>query len=385
MTEQEQPHVAPGHRVPDAEWAAIVRRAQEVREQIQQEAGGGASSGIAPVVDMTAAGVRSRKYFPVSGRPTQLLVLHSAECPLRGGYARSLTEWASSVYPSDPVASWQRFVDPLMRLRFVPDELGAWHASEANPVSIGWEQAGYARYSREEWLTQDGQTQLESLAFDMAEVAVRDGIPARWLTTAEVRAVLDHGNTSIKGFCFHWQIDPETRTDPGGGYPADLLMERIRFYINNGNTEEDMPTLDEIFDYPIARVGGPVGGTTSLRSFLAWWDANNDTTRTMIKDSAAAAVNAVLQTEIGRQGGSHGGTTTLAATVAYLDGNLEKILNQAGLEMPQNPVDTEAITAAVNAAVRAGLENVSITLTNQQRAQEQETAPVVPAGPEADQ
>lgn len=231
----EQPFVDPGHRVPDEEWAAVVRRAKEVREQTQAEAQGGASSGVAPVLDLTDKGVASGKYFPVSGIPTQLLVLHSAECPLAGGYAQSLTEWASTVYPKSPIASWQRFVDPLVRIRFIPDELGAWHASEANVLSIGWEQAGYARYSREQWLTPDGVTQMESLAFDMAEVAIRDGIPARWLTDAEVTAATS-GSRGIKGFCFHRQIDPETRTDPGGGYPADLLMERIKFYMTGGTT-----------------------------------------------------------------------------------------------------------------------------------------------------
>jgi len=259
----EQPYVDPGHRVPDDEWAKVVARATEIREQTQADAQGGASSGIAPVLDMTGKGIASRKYFPVSGVPTQLLVLHSAECPLAGGYAQSLTEWAASVYPADPIASWQRFIDPLVRLRFIPDDLGAWHASEANPLSIGWEQAGYARYSRDQWLTPDGLTQMESLAFDMAEVAVRDGIPARWLSDQEVRAVLDGGNRSIKGFCFHRQIDPETRTDPGGGYPADLLMQRIQFYITGGTVSaqsttitpaeqpkewDEMATKEEIFD-----------------------------------------------------------------------------------------------------------------------------------------
>lgn len=246
----EQPYVDPGHRVPDDEWDKVVARAKEIREQTQAEAQGGASSGIAPVLDMTAKGIASRKYFPVSGVPTQLLVLHSAECPLAGGYAQSLTEWASTVYPADPIASWQRFIDPLVRLRFIPDELGAWHASEANPLSIGWEQAGYARYTRDQWLTPDGLTQLESLAFDMAEVAVRDGIPARWLSDQEVRAVLDGGNRSIKGFCFHRQIDPETRTDPGGGYPADLLMQRITFYMTGGTVSAQSTTITPAAEQP---------------------------------------------------------------------------------------------------------------------------------------
>lgn len=239
MTEK---YVDPGHRLPDEDWAKVVARAKEIREQTEAEAQGGAASGIAPLLDMTALGIASKKYFPVSGIPTQLLVLHSGECPLQGGFARSLTEWAAVPYPADPIASWQWFVDPLAIVNFVPAYLGAWHASEANNLSEGFEQAGYARYSRADWLTPDGQTQLESLAWIMAQRAIANDIPPRWLSTAEVTAATS-GNRSIKGFCTHRQIDPETRTDPGNGYPLDLLMQRVQFYmaggtINTQSTEE---------------------------------------------------------------------------------------------------------------------------------------------------
>lgn len=245
MTETK--YVDPGHRLPDEDWARVVARAEEVRKELLEGSPGGASGPGGIVVDMTEAGIRSKKFFGVSGIPTQLLVLHSAECPLRAGFAISLTEWfQATVYPGSPIASWQRFVDPVHRVRALPDELGAWHASEANPLSIGWEQAGYARYSRAEWTTPDGLAQLELLAFDMAEVAVRDGIPARWLTDWEVRQVLDHGNREIKGFCLHRQIDPETRTDPGGGYPYDLLMSRIKAYMGGETPKEDTLSAQEV-------------------------------------------------------------------------------------------------------------------------------------------
>ena len=273
-------YVDPDHRLPDDEWGTVVRRANALAEWTRANAGGGAASGIAPVLDMTVAGIASRKYFGVSGIPTQLLVLHSAECPLRGGFAQSLTEWAATIYPQSPIASWQRFVDPFVRLRFIPDHLGAWHASEANVNSIGWEQAGYARFSRAEWLTPDGKTQMESLAFDMAEVALREGIPARWLTDAEVVAATHGGNRSVKGFCTHRQIDPDTRTDPGNGYPYDLLMERIRFYMDNGTTseEDDMPTAAEVaqavLDFGVKQEGPGQAGTLNLGGLLAWYNAN---------------------------------------------------------------------------------------------------------------
>lgn len=239
-----RPYVEPSHRLPDADWAKVVARAEEIAAETAANAQGGASGLVAPIKDMTAMGIASKKYFGVSGIPTQLLVLHSGECPLRGGYAQSLTEWAGgTVHPAPPTASWQWFVDPLMIVYFIPAHLGAWHASEANVLSEGFEQAGYARMSREEWLTADGQVQIESLAWIMAQRAIANGIPLRWLTNDEVTRATN-GDRSIKGFCTHRQIDPETRTDPGNAYPFDVLTDRIASYMTGG-TPTPTPEIED--------------------------------------------------------------------------------------------------------------------------------------------
>ena len=39
----EQPFVDPGHILPDEDWAKVVARAQEIRTEVQEAAGGGAS------------------------------------------------------------------------------------------------------------------------------------------------------------------------------------------------------------------------------------------------------------------------------------------------------------------------------------------------------
>jgi hypothetical protein len=72
---------------------------------------------------------------------------------------------------------------------------------------------------------------LDNLALDMAEVAVRDGIPLVWSTAYQVEAVVYGDNRSIKGFCIHAQINPATRYDPSTEYPYDLLTERIGQYM----------------------------------------------------------------------------------------------------------------------------------------------------------
>jgi N-acetylmuramoyl-L-alanine amidase len=183
---------------------------------------------VSPIITM----LNTEKHSGVSGIATQLLVLHSGECPLRGGYAQSLTNWGNTpLSQGGPEASWHWFVDPIAIVSMVPAQYAAWHASEANPMSEGFEQAGYARFSRSEWTTPEGMKQLDNLAWLMAQRCVANNIPPVWLTTDQIEAVTKRGNRSIRGLCTHRQIDPETRTDPGDGYPYDQLLAQIRYYM----------------------------------------------------------------------------------------------------------------------------------------------------------
>lgn len=182
---------------------------------------------VSPIITMR----NWEKHSGVSGIPTQLLVLHSGESPLRGGFAQSLTSWANiPLALGGPEASWHWFIDPIAIVSQIDPNYAAWHASEANPLSEGFEQAGYARFSRADWLTPEGLKQLDNLAWIMAQRAKANGIPPVWLTNAQVVAACA-GNRSIKGFCTHRQIDPETRTDPGNGYPYDLLLAKVKTYM----------------------------------------------------------------------------------------------------------------------------------------------------------
>lgn len=120
--------------------------------------------------------------------------------------------------------------------------------------------------------------------------------------------------------------------------PGDYDLVRLDKLARNGGTptptrpqttkpiqEDDMPTLDQIFDYPVARRGGRTGMTT-LRSTLAFLDSNLD-----------AIPDAVLTKPINRAGGVTG-KTTLQSTVAWLDANLDGI---------REGTDVTAIAAAI--------------------------------------
>jgi hypothetical protein len=224
---------------------------------------------VSPVINMP----NTQKHSGVSGIPTQLLVLHSGESPLRGGYAQSLTQWAN--VPLDqggPEASWHWFVDPIAIVSMVDPNNAAWHASEANPMSEGFEQAGYARLARAEWLTPEGLKQMDNLAWLMSQRAEVNGIPAVWLTTAQVEAVTKHGNRTIKGFCLHRQIDPETRTDPGDGYPYDLLMAKVKAQLNPTTTEEHIMSWNtKIQQYKADGSKGSVQTAAFLMGNIGQW------------------------------------------------------------------------------------------------------------------
>lgn len=238
---------------------------------------------VAPVIDLLGT-----KHSGVSGIPTQLLVLHSGETPLRGGYAQSLTiNWGNlPVASGGPYASWHWFIDPIACVRMIEEQYAAWHATWANSLSEGFEQAGYARFIHAEWTTPEGMKQMDNLAWVLAQRCIANSIPPRWLSTAEVNGVRD-GNRSIKGLCTHAQIDPGSRTDPGSGYPYGMLLERIHAYMGGLSPASSITPIqeDDLAQVPQAEWDGIRQQIASL--------VNNVATKSDLKPVPAAAALAV--------------------------------------------------------------------------------------------
>lgn len=180
---------------------------------------------VAPVINRFGT-----KHSGVSGMRTQLFCQHSGETPLRGGYAQSLTEASNANRAWE--ASWPSFVDPIARVRQIQWPNTAWTQGWANPFSVGLECAGYAHFTKAQWLTPEGLKQLENLAHEWVyywklEAKYGNEISLRWLSDSEVKKVMG-GDRKIDGFCTHKQIDPGSRTDPGPNFPYDRLMTRIK-------------------------------------------------------------------------------------------------------------------------------------------------------------
>lgn len=171
---------------------------------------------------------------------TLMLTVHSAETPLEPGYAQSVTQnWLNR---PDVEASINAFAGPDTLVRSVHTDYAAWHASWANSLTVGYEMTGYAAFSRAQWLTPNGQNMIDRLAREMAMDAKIYGIPLRWLSNDEVNQIRN-GNRSIKGLATHAQIDPANRTDPGAGFPYDVLMACIRVYSGVAVTTPTVPPV----------------------------------------------------------------------------------------------------------------------------------------------
>lgn len=216
------------HLLPDDEWEKVVARAEAIEAARSAGPMGGPLGASPPILTPRYVDYPNSPYDK-SGtlRRKQLWVIHTAETPLKVGYAQSLTEWADGD-SYKPRVSWHRFVDPATVARFIKLTEAAWHANWANPLSIGYEQSGYARFERSVWMSDLGLRQISLLA----QQIVKDGIPAahvRRLSSTDVNKVKG-GNTTIGGLCSHAQINPNNRTDPGAGYPWDVLIAFIKFF-----------------------------------------------------------------------------------------------------------------------------------------------------------
>jgi len=225
-----------GHLFAPAAWQAVVddAEAQAVRiaaghgAELEQH---GLATGLLPlsgVVNAPSNGGRR-----VAGAPT-FGVLHTAETPLRAGYAAAIARY----FAGGPGTSCHYMTDPAESWGVLDDSLVAWHCGTGNLNSIALEQAGRAAMTRAEWLVPDGYAQLRRNALIMRAARARYGIGLYWMTDAQLLAA--HRRQIVGGWATHDQcrrvLGGTTHTDPGGGFPLDVQMT-----LANGDI---MATLD---------------------------------------------------------------------------------------------------------------------------------------------
>jgi hypothetical protein len=154
-------------------------------------------------------------------RPAEILVLHSMECPADD---RHVQNWVRSL--STPVGSAyyaHYYLGPTVE--YLVAELGRTvpHVGNGNKVrgrwTLGIEQAGYASFSRAEWIASGLPRQTASLVASL--IAAGHGAPV-WLSPSDllrpgVRGVTSHNNMRIA-------FGGTSHTDPGENYPYDLVL-----------------------------------------------------------------------------------------------------------------------------------------------------------------
>lgn len=197
----------------------------------------------------------------------QLIVMHTTQGSFRRGsavdgalYNQRRTDGTSAHY----------FVDAWEIVHCVLTADVAFCARrQGNARGIQYEMCGRAEWSRSTWLDEEyGLPMMRLAAAQAAKDAKRWGIPARWLSAAQVRS-------GMKGFCGHKEItdafpeDNGTHWDPGTNFPRDVFINMVKAAMNpqeDDVTEEQfkqwlvegLRNAKAISDTDVLRIGSEV-------------------------------------------------------------------------------------------------------------------------------
>lgn len=139
------------------------------------------------------------------------VVIHSTE----GGTALSVAHY----FATSAQASTQLVVDDDGCYRCVPDLVIPWGAPGVNTSGLHTEHCGFARWTRDEWLSHKPMLKLS--AQHTARWCYQFKIPRRWVGPLGLKlgrkGLTTHGDAS-KAFT------PGGHTDPGPGFPRDFYL-----------------------------------------------------------------------------------------------------------------------------------------------------------------
>lgn len=202
------------------------------------------------------------------GRPNQIqcLVMHSTESPMQVGIAKSLAgpNWFGK---SSTGTSANAIFDPSGGVEMVKPGDRAWHVGGGNDYTYGTEHCGYAAFTAEQWLTDDGKKMLTASALWNRQIAAEQGIPWVRLTVDEIKA-------GRRGLCTH----------------NDCRQ------VWGGTTHTDPQWADEVWDFYLAAGAGETGSTTQSptppteQDLVTWMASNEETVQQIVRDELKAAL-----------------------------------------------------------------------------------------------
>ena len=162
---------------------------------------------------------------PRTAAQVRYIVLHSTEGATAKGAAEYFTTQASG-------GSSNLVVDDNVCYRVLDDLVIPWGAPPLNTSGFHIEQAGFAAWTRSEWLHH--RATVERAAYKASLRCERFKIPPRVLNVAQLRADFAK-HEPVGGVVTHATISAafgeSTHTDPGPGYPLDVFAELLAGYL----------------------------------------------------------------------------------------------------------------------------------------------------------
>lgn len=140
--------------------------------------------------------------------PPTLVVVHCTE----GATAEGAARWFQNPRAQ---GSAHVCVDDEVVFRCIADSNTAFHAIGVNEIGLGLEIAGFARWSRDEWLAHSPRV-LEAAR-----------IHAGWNRLYGIPLV----ESFTRGYHSHAGLPRNDHTDPGAGFPWDVYLQAVRDFM----------------------------------------------------------------------------------------------------------------------------------------------------------
>ena len=182
------------------------------------------------MVSRTSVPAHPTNYYVGRVRPITYIVIHTGETDEGTTPAEGMGNWFAQEHPAGQRSSAHRGADTDSICTYVADGDTAFGAPNVNASGWHLEHAGRAGQTSAQWDDDASRLILANGALAAAEASQRLGVPARWLTDAELRA----GN--VKGFITHAQASRVlggTHWDPGPNFPATRYMTLVRSHLGS--------------------------------------------------------------------------------------------------------------------------------------------------------
>src|SRR5262249_5723922 len=143
--------------------------------------------------------IQAKNFTAANRTAIDVLVVHAMEAPDKPDTAENVANWFGG--STAPQASAHYCIDSNSIVQCVRDEDVAWHAPGANHNGLGFEHAGFSRFTPSDWDNAYNRAMLDLSAQLVADKCREFKIPVVWLSPSDLRAgkrgITSHNNVSL--------------------------------------------------------------------------------------------------------------------------------------------------------------------------------------------